>query len=575
MRGAAIRTGWAAVLCAAALSGWTARDAAAAEAPPTDQLLPPETYVFVTCPSVETLKERFNESSTGRLWQDRSMAAFREHIEAQKETLEKEFQDRVGLPLMQVLALPKGETTFAVARGDANQLGSILIADVGEEHDGLEAVLDRIDEALKDAGGEHSTENVNGVELQLFTRRPTEGEPDTMGYYTRETLVVFSTSVALLKGSLSRWDDTSAATFSQNEVYRTIVGSTRESDSEESDLYYFADPVNLIQATLQSNPSTTMQSVLFSANLAKTGLDKLKGIGGAATLSSESFDSVSRTMVYVDQPLTGLLRFFRMPAREQSPPAWVSRNIDQYTGLSWDPEGAYQGIASVYDEVMGQPGGFDAFIEQAAVHPSNPGIHPKKDVFDQMTGQAHVLGDFENSGGTPTQRMVFAIGIKNDVHMQSLLEKLVARAGAIQKRAFEGTTVYEFDLSLPDPEAPSPAFAVNRNFLLVSTHAAALENVLRNAASGSDPLSGAEDYQAVARHFPRQTSSIGFARASAQIGQIWEQARGGEFENQIEGIDFRKLPEFKSVERFFSASGTYIVPVEKGAIFVQFSLPVE
>ena len=547
----------------------------------TDRLLPPTTFVYVTCPSVDTLKARFAESSFGKLWNDSSMAAFREEVDTNLEKAAEQFQSKVGVPLFDVLGLPKGQATFAVSTAGTNELGIVLLADVGEDSDTLEAVLDKIDAQFEEHEAEKSSETVEGVEITLFKPKASEDGgargPRQVGYFVKDTFVVFSSSKGLLTAILERWDGEHSETFAENSVYQDTISACRDSADVESDLYYFIDPVALISAGLSADPGQAMASALFNANLSKLGLDKLKAIGGASNLESEDFDSVGRTLITIEQPITGIPKIFRMPARQQSPPAWVDAATEQYSSISWDPPGAYKAIGEIYEAMTGQVGGFDAAVDQIASHPANPGIHPKKDIFDQMTGLVHMVGSHPARSESISQQLLVAIGIKDDVQMQSLLEKLSAKAGgAMERRDFEGTTVYDFKTTESgDEDAPSPALAVSRNYLFISTHAPALEEALRGGTSSSNPLADSEEYQAVAKHFPSQVSTLSFAKSGAGIEALWNQARSGAFEEQIEGFDFKTLPEFETVKKFFAPSGSYIVPHEKGSIFVQFALPVE
>jgi hypothetical protein len=40
----------------------------------------------------------------------------------------------------------------------------------------------------------------------------------------------------------------------------------------------------------------------------------------------------------------------------------------------------------------------------------------------------------------------------------------------------------------------------------------------------------------------------------------------------IEGIDFKKLPEFDAIKKYLPATGSYGVPHANGAVFVSFTL---
>jgi hypothetical protein len=184
----------------------------------------------------------------------------------------------------------------------------------------------------------------------------------------------------------------------------------------------------------------------------------------------------------------------------------------------------------------------------------------------------HIIATEKEGDEAGTQRMLIAVGVKEEKTLQNVFEKVAAQVPNLKPRTFEGVTIYDIEAGGGDA---SPAIAVTRGHLFVGTHPAALESAIRGKSVAEEPLTGAEDYKAVAEHFPKPASAIGFARPAAQIKSIWELARKGTFNEQLEGFDLTKLPEFSSVEKYFAPSGSYIAPHEKGAIAVQFSLPVE
>ncbi|QDT55664.1 hypothetical protein Pan44_37100 [Caulifigura coniformis] len=531
-------------------------------------LLPPDTYFFATCPSVVDLKARFGDSAMGKLWNDRSMSGFRAEVQAAFEKAGEKAQEEIGVPLRDLLALPSGEVTLAASKVN-NKLGVALIVDVGEQTATLEKVLAKINEAIAEKATK-STESYEDIELSIFKKEGSNaGE---FVYFTDESYVVFTSSIGFAKAIIDRWDGKHDKTFATNPILTTIFEECEENEDEFSDLYYYVDPINLILEVLKMSPQTAGNAGMAQGFLPLLGLDKLKAIGGVSALESKEFDSVSRTMFYVEQPLGGLLSIFRMPATLEGPPAWVGKNVDQYSGFTWDIPGAYQAIDALVMTFAPQIGGLDALLDQAANHPNNPGIHPKKDLLDQLTGMVHMLATENEGADVGAQRMLFAIGVKDEKTVHNVIEKVAAQAPNLKPRTFEGVTIYDIEAGGGDT---APALAVTRGHLFFATHPAALEATIRGKSVAEEPLSGAADYKAVAEHFETPASSIGFARPAAQIKSIWEQARKGTFNEQLDGFDLTKLPEFSAVQKYFAPSGSYIAPNEKGAIMVQFSLPVE
>jgi hypothetical protein len=89
-------------------------------------------------------------------------------------------------------------------------------------------------------------------------------------------------------------------------------------------------------------------------------------------------------------------------------------------------------------------------------------------------------------------------------------------------------------------------------------------------------LAGSEDYRSVAAHFPARTSSISFSRPATQLAGPWNALRSGELDGVLPvEIDLQTLPDFEAVSKYFTLQGSYVAPVERGVMIVQFSLPGE
>ncbi len=546
------------------------KSAPAADDVSAEAYFPAETYLFVSCPSVADLKERVGESSLGKLWSDRAMSAFQGEFNTHLEQLGAKVQEEVGIPLTKLLELPEGEVALGVCKVN-NKLGAALIMDVGENTDTLAKVRELVNAKLSEDGTK-TTETYEDIEITVLTNN--RGEKGQVTHFVDESyfaVTVGVTGLDLAKALIDRWDGENEKSFAKNSVFNAIKEECEESDDAYSDLYYYIDPVNFALETQKQNPRTAGNAAMAQGFLPILGLDKLKAIGGCASFESEDFDSVSRTMFYVDQPAAGVLGVFKMPATLEGPPKWVDKNVDSYSGFTWDVAGAYASIDGLVKMFMPQAGGLDALMDQAANHPVNPGIHPKKDLLDQLTGVMHMISTEAPDGSAEAQRVLLAIGVKDELTVQNVLEKVASKVPNLKARQFEGVTIYDIE----GAGATSPGLAVTRGHLFFATVPAALESAIRGKTVAEEPLADAADYKAVAEHFETPASSIGFSRPAVQIKGVWEQARSGAFAGQIPGLDLTKLPEFSVVEKYFAPSGSFLAPHEKGAIMVNFSLPVE
>ena len=92
--------------------------------------------------------------------------------------------------------------------------------------------------------------------------------------------------------------------------------------------------------------------------------------------------------------------------------------------------------------------------------------------------------------------------------------------------------------------------------------------------AAEEPLANSTAWRRVSSHFPSETSIIGYSRPAAQLKPIYELLRSGELDaltDDVE-IDFSTLPEFERLAAYFTTSGSYAVPADNGALFVNFNL---
>lgn len=558
------------------------RPALSADAVPTARRLPANTFVHFTIPSVDELKKRWNDSAIAEIREDRALADFREDIETQLEEASRRIQNEVGLTLEEILEIPSGEFAFAVAQLPGQKFGAVGFLDFGDSEDEVDQLLDQVAKALERRDAERRVEEVDGTRIIVYTRasenEPEEGgEANEIAYFVKDTTLVVGNGLAVLQEVLQRWDGEGDQTLATNDVYSYIVQQTETRDRPAL-LRWYLNPIDLMRAAVMAGAQGNPQVAMVFGFLPALGLDKFKAVGGGLDMATGEFESVSRTLLYVDQPPTGLLNVFQFPATDLSPPRWVPAAASTYFALNWDVTGAYRAIGSLVDTFQG-PGAFDQMVE--GFSQQDPGIHLKRDIIDLMTGTVHIYSTppketavDDSEVQVPIENFLVAIGVKDAQKARDLLKNL-AQSGDVQTRQFQGETIYEMASPAGLGNADQTfGVAVARDSLLATNNVTILEQTLRQGRD-ANPLSDTTEYKRVARHFPAKTSMLSFARQETQIKAIYEMLRSGQIGQDVQGVDFEKLPPFEEVQKYLPLSGGYAVPDKQGALFVNFSLPRE
>jgi hypothetical protein len=395
-----------------------------------------------------------------------------------------------------------------------------------------------------------------------------------------ETLIVSSSTVAM-HDIMKRWDGKHSETLADVPAYKTIVGAATK-DHAKPVVVGFVDPIALVNAFVHSNDQAAEQLGMVTAFLPVLGLDNLKGIGGSLSLATDKYDSEFQLHVYLERPASGLLSVLTFPATNQKPPKWVTDDSSSYIGVNWDVPKAYTAVEALADQILG-PGATAQKLDEWAQDDSLK-IHLKKDVIDNLTGVIHIASDNPDSSKPELTRYLVAVGVKDAKKMKAVLDKLSKLPNfQAQPRDFRGEVIYNLDapaLAQFGNGSQTMGLGVVNDYLMFATDVSRIEQVII-ADKDRKPLSESANYKTLAKHFPEKTSIIVFQEPAKQYKGLYEMFRSGKMQELlsstplnklVEGIDFKKLPDFDAIRKYLPPSGSYAIPEGNGAVFVSFSL---
>ncbi|MEZ6055765.1 MAG: hypothetical protein R3C01_03580 [Planctomycetaceae bacterium] len=558
--------------CLMALTlGLTFSKSQAAEPVPSDRLLPPGVLMYVSVPSVQQFQERYSRTGYGELIHDPAMAEVKAEVMKAIDKASKEIENEIGITLEDLYNIPSGEVAFAMTPLKGKEFGGVAFFNFGEHQKQFEVLVDKLDEALKENGWTRNAESFDGTEIVTW-KNAGEGL-GSLSYFLKDTTFVASNQVALLEGALDRWDGKHNRVFAEDEVYSHVMKRCATRKDGDSAAYWFINPINLFQSGMQlaaqQNNGAGMQIGMVTAFLPILGIDKLRGAGGTIDMSTDEFDIESRTMVYLDQPVTGVYNFFNCPPAAPAPPAMLSADLASLSSMNWDAAKAYKAVEETVDKFQG-PGMFARLMDQAEESPNGPGLHPKKDFIDLLGGGVYMIQNPPKLDNPEQPQLTILLGLKNEQRMTEVMAKIADMDGLpIITRDFRGIKIYESEETGSEVQ---PAMAVAKGHLIISFDVEMLETLLRNDP-GADSLMKSEQFQQVAKSFPKEVSTYAFQRTDIMAEGAYEMIRKAAMEQGGNAdFDFSKLPPFDSIRKYFGLSGGYSVPDEHGVYMVSFGL---
>ncbi|MAT16816.1 MAG: hypothetical protein CMJ46_16275 [Planctomyces sp.] len=542
----------------------------AADATTLDQRLPDKTYAYISVPNVETLKEKYKETKFYALTQEEGVQEFCTQL---TDLVNTAIEPKINMTVDDLNSILSGEVSFSVFKPSEKPLAMLLAVEFGDSREKVDSLIEKATSAAEAEGSEIVEEEYAGATLNIVEvpgSDPSVPVEQNVVFCIKDSTFMVSNSTNGVKDILDSWEGREEGSFRSSPVYSQVLEQC-VTDSGTSMFNLFVDPISLLKAIATSAGNQGMQLQFGLAMLEPLGLGNLKGIGSCSEMMVDDFETISRTLFYLDSAPSGLLNVLKFPATAQKPADWVPAEAGSFQAFNWDAQSAYSAIVQLIDSFQ-PPGTAEAMIEGMAQQPDGPGVHIKKDIIDQLSGDIQFFTMAGEGEGIESLQslVVFGAEVNDEEVMKDVLVRVSESPGfPAEAREFQGTTIYE--MVNQNPAAPTVAFGVAKGYFLFATEVQMLEQVIRGIAA-ADSLAESESYKKLAAHFPAETSIIGYTDPRSQIKPVYENLRSGDLGALIPQLDFSVLPPFEEIEQYFGNSASYTVPVENGAMMVQYQL---
>lgn len=544
-----------------------------------DRRLPPGVLVYLSTPDIPDTYEAFKQTSYGQLINGPELEEFRvqliEKFEQEVRPGLAEVEAQIGMPLSDLWSLMAGEVSFAVIRPIGQPLSGALFLEVGDHEDILAPLFEQVEFAIANGSDlQKQTDMIGETEVHFYsipTELPAYPTIDVT-YFLKDGQLVISSSRNLTQSILDRWDGTDPVTFADDELYSAILKGCLTNQDAVPDTIYYMNPISLLTAGLELIPDPQVRALtgMIPLYLPTVGLNRFKATGSTMELDEGPFSVVSRSMMLVDLPTSGILKMFELRPTISTPSKWVPADATQYIAADWNIAGAYAAVQSMYDGFLG-PGAFERQVTELTRQANQENLNLKSDVIDVLTGK----GEFyiTSTVGSELEEIEFgaAFGVHNEEQAWKLIEGAIETASDVEQHEFRGHRVY----STLSPDDTEIAVTVANNAILIASSVEQVGRMIANEADGGS-LVDSKSFQQGQPHLPEKVSMLTYQSPASQLREAWEQLRKGELDALTEGqFDFSVLPPFAEVEKYFVPNFGYVVPDEQGAITTQFQLHAE
>lgn len=562
----------------------TAQAVARAERPVAPKLLPDSTLAMVRVADTPELIAKFRETSLGRIGQDEDIKPLVSQLYASLQEAWGQIEDRVGLPLDELLKIPQGEICVAFVAPPEQQPGVVVLFDAKDRMTHVHKLLDQGEMLLIRRGGSIAQERIAEHDATAYTLR---GQ-NRVYLIEREGTLLLATTRPLAEMVLAAWDGQAERTLADKHEFNAIMNRCRTSGDDPPQITFYADPVEAVRSLARGTAAG-----IGLALLPVLGLDGIKGVGGSLTFSTGDYDEVQHFHLLLDNPRAGVVEAIAMKPGDTTPERWVPQDVVSYTTLHWDVQRTFDVSAKLYNSLMYE----GALEEEVQRRVSTPlGVDFQEEILPALDGRITYVQWVEKPVRINSIVNLVGIKLKDAAAFQPVFERVRQRHGDRLERQTFGSQVY-WTIRVPErnvPEnfrQPTPCVAIVDNYLLISDSMHALQQAIVTSTDPSRGLANSVEFKLIASRIKRQPGGnapgmIQYTRNEEAL-RFWydlatsadTQRRLGQqaennrlFQTLDQALKDNPLPPFAAIAQYLAPGGGMMVNDETGLHYSTFTL---
>lgn len=564
-----------------------------AERPGAPHLLPAETLAYLRVANVPELVEKFRDTATGRIAADQQVKPFVSDLYSSAAEAFQIVEERVGVPLHELLAIPQGELCLALVAAEQGPPQVVAFFDVGDHLFAAEQVIESAETALATQGATRTTKLVDKTEIVIQTM-PGDRQR-RVAYFVRDEVIGVSSDEEVLAQILAVWDGDEVNSLADNRTFTAIMKRSVGFKEEPPQITWYVDPFSLAKRVTRGNFSAQAGISLLSG----LGLDGVKAVGGSLILATDEFDGIFHIHAMLENPRNGVLKMIAFEAGEVTPEPWVPKDAASYASLNWNVDKTYDELTRLYDTFRGE----DAWENQVVKRLQDGlGLDLEKEFIDGLEGRATLVQWMQRPARLNSQSNLIGFKLKDPDQARGTLDRIAAKfPQTLERKTYGGATYYSAPSpgrrrngGQQDPEimrVPTPCLAILGDYFLLTDNEKLFEQVVMTKSDASLSLANELDYKLIANKIQRQQGEtkagmISFNRPEEGFRTLYELATASATQSRLAAASennraFRALngaltnnplPPFAVLARYLAPGGALVTDDETGIHYTAFSL---
>ena len=429
-----------------------------------DVLFPDSTQGYFEVSSIDAFKAQWQQTRLGALLNDPIMQPAREEA---KKQIDANWVNRMGLTLDDLQLLPSGPISGGMIAVPGVMPGFVLVISVkGQTNETLD-FMQRIGKKLEDQGVKKATTPIDNVTATFFIFDKSEANPQggiAVYLLTKDTLVITDRQhlaammVKRLNGDLS-------SPLRNKSAYKAVMERVTRNPHANDALpliKWYIEPLEFTAAMrMIAGNNTPQKKGLVQVDAYKLltdhGFKDIQGVGGILDFVTDNSQLAYRIKAHAPKPYTGaamkMLSFVN--SADFTPPQWLPEDAARFTILHADPRAIFANIGPIFDDVVGEPGVWDAVIKGFLDNRFRESIDIQKELVDQLGDKLVLMTRFEKPITLQSSRFVAALTLKpgKDTDVAKAFEKLFSDGQDAKRIERNGFVYWQ---SLPEGAAPKP-----------------------------------------------------------------------------------------------------------------------
>ncbi|MDP7010689.1 MAG: hypothetical protein QF685_04860 [Verrucomicrobiota bacterium] len=556
-----------------------------------ESILPANTFALSTVPDISTARVAIKVAPMTRMWNDPAMAKFTEKFAfAVERNILEPLLIQADFDIDEYSSLLQGQLTFALTRQEGEEIpGVIFILDSGKMAGQLKEKLAGLRESLVDNDVPHDRLRIRGTDF-IHVKAPEDRGPMNLGLYLGQSgsLMIASSTKALASEVVAlHQNKKKGKSLKQNESF----AQRHEEQFKDALGYAWLDfSVVLEIAEEQIEKQLDPDAEQDPNPLAPTpdrviGALGLKGLRSVSVSMHQDKDG-ELLHVFFDVPEAGRRGLFAMlaaPAKDATPPAFVGANVTSFGRLRHSGQELWKQFEAMITEITPAVAGVIGVVE-VSIRANDPDFNLKEQLIGTLGDDIIVIEQpttVEEPNNIISPSSLYLMKSTKPAVTSKAIRTLVAAVlpEPPEEREVDGRTIYTYSIGGAFEGAEQAVHLTSvGEYLVLSLDEKALERFLKGPKKddrklidlpglkeAADKVGGFksgmfayESQKPMARSiFKLFRENPGFLEG--MLGGL--RGPGGRIDPDTglpaggpdisEWLDFKLLPEFKKVSKYF------------------------